>query len=87
MSWAPPASEAEYAAQIEEELNLLTAEYAAWNKSQALNLGSADEHLFDADLTEDQRRWLADFCGRWDSASPVFFNGTLMQHRDLERDQ
>lgn len=48
MSWAPPASEAEYAAQIDEELNLLTAEYAAWNKSQALNLGSADEHLFDA---------------------------------------
>lgn len=39
------------------------------------------------DLTEDQRRWLADFCGRWDSASPVFFNGALMQGRDLERDQ
>jgi hypothetical protein len=35
-------------------------------------LGSADEHVNDETLTTEQRRWLADFVGRWeDSAREV----------------
>lgn len=52
----------------EPSINPLIAEYEAWNKAQGLNLGSADEHLFDEALTDGQRRWLADFCERWEEA-------------------
>ena len=48
---------------------LLIQEYEAWNAAQGLNLGSADEHLFDATLTAEQRMWLTDFCERWDHAA------------------
>jgi len=46
----------------------LTEEYDEWNRQQGLNLGSADEHLFDTALTEDQRKWLHEFVGRSDEA-------------------
>lgn len=46
----------------------LTDEYAEWNRQQGLNLGSADEHLFDTALTEDQRTWLHGFVERWEEA-------------------
>lgn len=49
--------------------NTLTDEYAAWNKANGLNLGSADEHLFDDDLTDEQRKWLRDFSQRWEDAA------------------
>lgn len=49
-------------------INELCREYADWNAEQGLNLGSADEHLFDADLTKEQRLWLASFSARWDDA-------------------
>lgn len=52
-----------------EPLNRLIAEYAAWNKAQGLNLGSADEHLFDENLTDEQREWLRVFCERWESVA------------------
>lgn len=52
-------------------LTTLTAEYAAWNKANGLNLGSADEHLFDDDLTEAQLSWLTRFCARWEHAAEV----------------
>jgi hypothetical protein len=38
------------------------------NKANGVNLGSAHEHLFDDDLTDDQRLWLRDFCARWEAA-------------------
>jgi len=47
-------------------LDSLIDEYQQWNESQGLNLGSADEHLFDESLTEAQHAWLRDFCRRWD---------------------
>lgn len=56
-------------AQTEAALALLTDEYAAWNKAEGLALGSADEHLFDEDLTEAQRAWLRDFSRRWEEAT------------------
>lgn len=43
----------------------LVAEYQRWNEEQGLDLGSADEHLFDESLTEEQRVWLTSFCERW----------------------
>jgi hypothetical protein len=46
----------------------LCDEYAAWNKSNNLSLGSADEHLFDENLTDDQRKWLRSFSERWQAA-------------------
>ncbi|HEX6826431.1 MAG TPA: hypothetical protein VF077_08960 [Nitrospiraceae bacterium] len=45
----------------------LIAEYEAWLKMHELNLGSADEHLADGDLTDGQRAWLAFYCRRWDA--------------------
>jgi len=50
-------------------IDALCDEYTAWNKSQGLDLGSADEHLFDENLTAEQRQWLALFCERWDDAA------------------
>lgn len=49
----------------QESMNALIAEYEAWNKAQGLDLGSADEHLYDETLTQSQRDWLADFVKRW----------------------
>jgi hypothetical protein len=49
-------------------LDALVDEYAAWNRAQNLNLGSADEHLYDSDLTQAQRDWLRGFCWRWEKA-------------------
>lgn len=50
-------------------LSTLVEEYTAWNKAQGLDLGSADEHCFDEDLTEEQREWVRDFSERWDVAA------------------
>lgn len=69
--------------EIEAELAVLTQEYAAWNKSQGLSLGSADEHLFDENLTAEQRAWLRNFSDRWENASPVSSGGTIVRRRDL----
>jgi hypothetical protein len=70
-------------AEIEAELAALSEEYDAWNKAQGLSLGSADEHLFDENLTSEQRTWLRNFSQRWEGASPVNANGTIIRHRDL----
>lgn len=69
--------------EIEAELDALTREYAAWNKAQGLNLGSADEHLFDETLSEEQRKWLRDFSRRWEDASPVHPGHGMVRRRDL----
>jgi len=53
--------------RFSELLDALCDEYTAWNKANGLKLGSADEHLHDEALTEEQRAWLADFCERWDA--------------------
>ena len=53
--------------KYEDSLAALCDEYAAWNKAQGLNLGSADEHYFDEELTEAQRQWVRDFGRRWDA--------------------
>ncbi len=47
----------------------LIEEYDAWMLEQGLALGSADEHLFDEELTQAQRDWLKDFCKRWERAA------------------
>jgi hypothetical protein len=52
--------------KIDTEAELIAA-YEAWNKANGLNLGSADEHLFDESLTQAQREWLRVFCERWDA--------------------
>jgi hypothetical protein len=70
-------------AEIEAELAALSQEYAAWNETQRLSLGSADEHLFDVNLTSEQREWLRNFSRRWEGASPVHPNGKFIRHRDL----
>lgn len=46
----------------------LCAEYQQWMQSQGLALGSADEHLNDPHLSQDQKNWLRHFCDRWDDA-------------------
>jgi hypothetical protein len=43
--------------ETEAKLDALSREYAAWNKAQGLNLGSADEHLFDDTLTDHILSW------------------------------
>lgn len=58
-----------YTMASEGALNRLIAEYEAWNKAQGLELGSADEHLFDENLTSEQREWLRVFCERWESVA------------------
>ena len=47
------------------EIGALIREYNEWNRAQGLSLGSADEHLFDENLTDAQRAWLNNFCDRW----------------------
>jgi hypothetical protein len=42
-------------------------EYSDWNAAQGLDLGSADEHLWDESLTEAQRKWVCDFSERWEA--------------------
>jgi len=55
-------------ARVWAELSALTGQYNAWQRDQGLNLGSADEHLFDENLTEAQKKWLQDFSQRWEVA-------------------
>lgn len=79
------ASEAEYRAQIEADLNALTGEYHEWLATNNLtDLGSADEHLFDERLTDAQRAWIRDFSRRWEDAAPIFANGQWTTRRDME---
>jgi len=63
------------------EYGSLCDEYALWNKANGLNLGSADEHLFDDTLTAAQREWLSDFCRRWELVGE-----NLRALSDAERD-
>jgi hypothetical protein len=46
--------------------NALCLVYEEWNAYQGLSLGSAEEHLDDPHLTEEQRDWLAAFVDLWD---------------------
>ena len=69
--------------EIEAELNTLTREYEAWQKEQGLKLGSANEHLFDENLTDAQRKWLQAFSQRWEGASHVYTASGVKRHRDL----
>ena len=69
--------------EIDAELDSLTAEYQAWQRQQGLKLGSADEHLFDENLTEAQRVWLQAFSRRWEGASPVHTASGVTRQRDL----
>ncbi len=48
-------------------LETLTQEYETWLATNGLDLGSADEHLFDESLTITQRVWLHDFVQRWEA--------------------
>lgn len=43
----------------------LCDEYQKWCEAQGLPLYSADELLHE-DITPDQRKWLSDFCLRWE---------------------
>jgi len=56
--------------KYEYKLNALICEYQIWCADNGRpDLGSADEHLFDATLTDAQRAWLRDFSARWEEAS------------------
>jgi hypothetical protein len=61
--YAYATSEGYDAPQTSDEL---TREYATWNERNGLALGSADEHLFDEDLTAAQLAWLRNFSERWE---------------------
>lgn len=68
------------------DLAALCDEYTAWNKAQGLDLGSADEHMFDEDLTEEQRAWVRDFSERWEDVSIYYGrDGVSTRKRDRER--
>jgi hypothetical protein len=47
----------------------LAREYADWCRANSLSLGSAEEHLFDEDLTDAQCQWLWQFLARWEFVS------------------
>ncbi len=49
-------------------MDRLIGVYENWNTSQNLNLGSADEHMFDEDLTVEQQKWLKRFVAIWEAA-------------------
>ena len=66
---------------------ILAAEYEAWNKAQGLNLGSADEHLFDGTLTGEQREWLRAFVSRWDDAKDAFIAADEREARKQAQEQ
>jgi hypothetical protein len=73
--------EAKFAA-VERRLTPLVEEYEVWLREQRLDLGSADEAAFEERdrqgklLTNDHKRWLADFSRRWARASdPEFGDG------------
>lgn len=51
-----------------DKLVALSIEYGEWMDAQGVKLGSADEHLSDESLTQQQRDWIADFCRRWEEA-------------------
>jgi hypothetical protein len=52
----------------------MIAEYEAFNKAQGLDLGSADEHLFDESLTDAQRKWVRDFSERWEAMEHMLWD-------------
>lgn len=54
--------------ESEDSTAAMCDEYLVWNEANGLHLGSADAHLFDDDLTEQQRRWLSAFSQRWEHA-------------------
>jgi hypothetical protein len=62
-------------------LNDLIDEYERWNKEQGLNLGSADEHLFDESLTGQQRNWVRNFSDRWEAAEHREANSLTEEQR------
>lgn len=47
----------------------LCAELDAYCRAQGLPFDSADELVFNVDLTAAQRAWLHDYCNRWDRAT------------------
>jgi hypothetical protein len=69
-------------AKSEREHASLCDEYNAWQDAQGLRLGSADEHWFDEDLSEAQRKWLRDFSDRWEDAALVWGANGARQRRD-----
>jgi len=52
-------------------IDQLITEYEVWQAENDLKLGSADDHLYDPDLTHDQREWLMDFVLRWERVSRI----------------
>lgn len=73
---APPMNE-----RIDHEIEMLCREYKAWNERNNLNLGSADEHLFDASLTAEQQVWVRDWSKRWEQSAPVHTNAGVVPGR------
>ncbi len=50
-------------------INRLIDVYTNFNIANGLDLGSADEHMFDEDLTDEQRQWLQRFVDAWERVS------------------
>lgn len=51
------------------EIEMLCREYKAWNERNNLNLGSADDHLYDENLTPEQQDWVRNFSTRWEASA------------------
>jgi hypothetical protein len=64
-----------YLNAVDAQLGQLTKEYEDWQQTQGLDLGSADEFLFeDTDrqgtpLTKVHHDWLYDFVLRWEAVA------------------
>jgi hypothetical protein len=63
------------------EIVMLTREYRAWNEREGLDLGSADDHHDDENLTQAQRDWLKKFSDRWEASAPVHVAGEVTSRR------
>ena len=50
-------------------INRLIEVYTNFNIAQGLDLGSADEHMDDENLTHEQREWLKRFVAVWERAA------------------
>lgn len=59
----------DYAGDNPVTFSMLISEYQTFCLNNDLQLGSADEHLFDENLTDEERLWLVDFCARWESVA------------------
>lgn len=47
-------------------IDILVTVYTAWMEKHNLMLGSAEEHIYDETLTQEERDWIRAFCNLWE---------------------